>query len=386
MNKTDKIALARRILQACDLLKKKEVAPRLCFVGFDGFTDEILSVVDKRKDCNNFTEIPLIEKFGQLILQASGKSCNVELISKQKKIGGNAPILTEALLQGGHRIAFAGSIGTQGNIEPLFVSMANLCEKVYPLSPSGQSQALEFQDGKIILGKLDSLYQVTEEKIVHTIGKENLISLFEDCDLFASVNWTMLPAMTKFWKYLSNELFPQIPSLSSKKKFRWMFVDLADPAKRSDEDIKEALETLQALKPYFSVILGLNEAEALRIVKVLYKDMKGGNLHNIEKITQAIHSHSKLDQICVHATAFASVATSQECASVYGPYCTKPLLSTGAGDNFNAGYCNGLLYQRSVAESLLLGVATSGYYVRKGKSPSVEELSHFLVDWDKGAI
>jgi len=30
-------------------------------------------------------------------------------------------------------------------------------------------------------------------------------------------------------------------------------------------------------------------------------------------------------------------------ASVEGPFCPKPLKSTGAGDRFNAGYCLGLI-------------------------------------------
>ena len=37
-------------------------------------------------------------------------------------------------------------------------------------------------------------------------------------------------------------------------------------------------------------------------------------------------------------------------------------------------------------ESLTLGVATSGYYVRNAKSPTIEEIADFIDDWDKGEI
>jgi sugar/nucleoside kinase (ribokinase family) len=63
---------------------------------------------------------------------------------------------------------------------------------------------------------------------------------------------------------------------------------------------------------------------------------------------------------------------------VDGPFVAKPLISTGAGDHFNAGFCLGAMLGCEPAMCLQIGVATSGYYVRTARSPSIENLIEFL--------
>jgi sugar/nucleoside kinase (ribokinase family) len=83
--------------------------------------------------------------------------------------------------------------------------------------------------------------------------------------------------------------------------------------------------------------------------------------------------------ICVvHPTAFATAANAQETAVAPGPYTPNPKISTGAGDHFNAGFCIGQIAGLSLEESLQIGVATSGYYVRNASSPGRLQLVEFL--------
>jgi sugar/nucleoside kinase (ribokinase family) len=70
-------------------------------------------------------------------------------------------------------------------------------------------------------------------------------------------------------------------------------------------------------------------------------------------------------------------------ALVEGPYTRSPKLTTGAGDNFNAGFCFGQVQGFNAQESLILGVATSGLYVRNGRSASQKELMEFLALWSQ---
>ncbi len=101
---------------------------------------------------------------------------------------------------------------------------------------------------------------------------------------------------------------------------------------------------------------------------------------------QEIRKKLNISQVVVHATDFALSCSETACAIVDGPYCAHPKLSTGGGDNFNAGYCMGSILEMSQAEALLLGTATSGYYVRQAKSPTLSNLATFLQDWAKDAI
>lgn len=367
-----KVGLAEKLLKKFDdITNNPETAP-CCFVGFDGFTDEILKAVDTRSSQEAFKPMDKMAQFGTRIVEAAGKSCNIELVRKQTKIGGNAPILTNALLEGGHRITFVGAIGIVDEIEPLFQEMACCCEKVIALCPSAHSDAIEFDDGKVILGKLDTLIDVNYETILKHIDKTTLTELLDQMDLLICANWTMLSKMTDIWHHLAKEIVPEFKI----EKKRLMFVDLADPAKRTDEDIQNCIQALADLNQTYDVILGLNEAEASRIAKVLC----------VSTEVSKIRKKSGLSQIVIHGTNFAVSSTSDEIDRVDGPYTPKPMLTTGAGDNFNAGFCNGLLYQLSNEEALLSGVVTSGYYVRHGISPTMSELAQFLKDWEEKCL
>ena len=157
---------------------------------------------------------------------------------------------------------FIGPIGDPHDIEPIFQNMAKRCELALTLGPSAHTNALEFENGKVLLGKLKHVMDIGWDSILKRIPKKKLASLLDQSDLFACTNWTMLPKMTDLWKKIIKEI---LPSLKTKNPQRILFVDLADPAKRTSSDIKEALITLKKLQSHYSVALGLNEAEAERV-------------------------------------------------------------------------------------------------------------------------
>ncbi len=66
---------------------------------------------------------------------------------------------------------------------------------------------------------------------------------------------------------------------------------------------------------------------------------------------------------------------------VEGPFIAKPLITTGAGDHFNSGFCLGKLLGLDNELCVLTGVTTSGFYVRTGQSPSIADLAMMLRNW-----
>lgn len=357
--------------QLIDKWKKLENLPSKateCFIGFDGFTDEILEAVESRDSDTVYRAYTSMRNFGQRISSAAGKSANIELILRQTKLGGNAPIMTNALLKGGHHITFAGTIGSPECIEPLFAKMAKECRKVYPLGASGHSEAIEFHDGKIILGRHASLHNLSAEKILAAIGKENLLAELEACKLFVSVNWTMLSSTTDLWNFILCDI---VPKLSRKERF--MFVDFSDPAKRPDEQLTQALKILQLLGHRFKIILGLNLAEAERLA-----DLAKLSKNTIDAVAQGLKDLYGFDKIIIHNAKWVVGVEKNILHTIPSFYTETPSVSTGAGDNFNAGFCNGLLYELDFSTCLVLGLATAGYYVRKGQSPEIPQLGEFL--------
>lgn len=344
-------------------------------VGFDGFTDDIIAVVDQR--CNGSVRyMEKISQFGERILSASGQSCNLELINLDKRLGGNAPLLTNALLRLEQKCTFVGTIGEKERIEPLFSGLAESCQEAFSLGASGHTDALEFVDGKVLLGKTDSMNAVTYDNLIDRVGAQHLDRLLERCPLVASVNWTMCPHMSDLWQGL---LENHLPKLSVDRR-RWWFVDLADPAKRTDEELAHALTLLQQFAPYYRVVLGLNISEATR-VSTLGAGPPGGS--GLESLAHAIQIGFEFEQVVVHGKGekLGAVATPDIVGSISAPLCEHPKISTGAGDNFNAGYCHGLLLGLEPLEALHVAVGTSGFYVRTGQSPIRKELVNFMQEW-----
>lgn len=343
-----------------------------CFVGFDGFTDEILRAVATRSSASQFTLMQSMHDMSARIQESRGKSCNIELVSERVKIGGQGPIFSQALSEMGHQITLVGLLGDP-DIEPLFESLRNPIELI-SLGPSSQTLAIEFSDGKVMLGKHHSVHDVSWETLLRHVTCAQLIALHETVDLFMSGNWTMLPGTTGIWKGFINHI---IPHLSDRK--RWMYIDLADPAKRSDSDLREALDLLKDLMPRYQVILGLNLAESRRVGSV-YGVPFSEKPQRVVTLAEQLVRSLEIAQVVIHAIDYAVAADGRCCELVWGPD-APPLLTTGGGDNFNAGYCHALLNKLSLRQALLCGVAVSGFYISHARSPRIDELASFFRLW-----
>lgn len=343
----------------------------LVFCGFDGFVDEIVHVVDQRISESIYTRIKTISEYSKHIADAAGVSTNIEYVTQQVKIGGNGIIFSNALATFGNEIVYVGATGDP--IELIFQPMQRICKELIGIAPSAHTDAVEFLDGKLIISKLQSLGAITYEKILTKLGEKDLKGYMNDAILVAFMNWTMLPHMSDIWRHLLDEILP------GTNKKGYAYFDLADPQKRNREDLKEALNLIRGFSKYRDVILGLNFSEAKQIA----------NLYNIKSDTLLSLTHNlnnilKIHGIVIHLLKEACCVIDGKYTHVKGPYCTDPVLTTGAGDNFNAGFCEGLLRSATTVQCLLLGVATSGFYVRNGYSPTREQLQAFISQWSEG--
>ncbi len=346
------------------------LAQRRVTIGLDGFVDEIISVVDKRESADRFTRVPSLAAMGARISAAAGKSTNIELVVERVKLGGNGPIMANALAVAGARVTYIGNLGYP-HLHPVFEELAQRAT-VHSIAEPGRTDALEFDDGKIMLGKHASLRDVNWQNLVDRVGVAKLTAAFAEADLVGLQNWTMLPHMSDIWEHVLTEICPK---LTARHTF---FFDLADPEKRDPKDIRHALELIAQFQRYFEVYLGLNEKESFEIGEVLgYRGEHHGEAA-VAAVAQFISEKLPLAGIVVHPRAYAVAASRAGLARVQGPFVERPLISTGAGDHFNAGFCLGKLIGADNEVALQLGVATSGYYVRTAKSPAPGDLVSFL--------
>lgn len=360
---------AQKLLVANDRAKSMSA-----FVGLDGFVDEILHVVDKRYDANRFDRVPTIAKFSERLAGAAGKSTNVELVNHITKLGGNGPIMANALASFGLKVTYLGNLGYPA-LHPVFNEFAKKAE-VYSIAEPGHTDALEFEDGKIMVGKHQSLKDVNWENIQARFGREQFVAKFGSSDLVGFVNWTMLTYMSDLWESLQKEICAGLKSPRRK-----IFFDLADPEKRKPEDIRRALGLISNFEKYFDVILGLNEKEAYEIGKVLGLNLTAQTPECLSQLAREIWRQLKINTLVVHPVTYALAVSDDKVDLVEGPFVAKPLITTGAGDHFNSGFCLGKLLGLNNAESVLTGVATSGFYVRTAQSPTISQLAEMLRSW-----
>jgi len=347
---------------------------RKAVIGLDGFVDEIIAVVDKRHSHEAYDAIETIELLGRKISAAAGKSMNFELMVKRMKLGGNGPIMANALAAAGIGVTYVGAVGYP-TIHSVFSEMAEHAN-VISLGEPGHTDALEFDDGKRMMGKYtQEMGEINWDNLMSRVGKERWVELLEQADLVGMVNWVMLPFLGEIWE---KSMAMGVPS--RKGKGRSLFIDLCDPEKRTQADILHAMNTLTKYQEIVDVTLGLNLKEASTIAEVIGVPVKGDAEGQIVSTAQRIREKLNLTCVVVHPRRGAAAATAGEQGSFAGPFIQEPKISTGAGDHFNGGFCLGRMLGMNLDESLCVGTATSGYYVRTGVSPTAAQLAEFISD------
>ncbi len=345
--------------------KIKLLATKKVTLGFDGFVDEIVAVV-RSKDEASTLYFSSINEFGKYLLSKEGKNFALELEQVVTKIGGNMPIMANALSQLGIIQACVGALGFP-QIHPVFHQMPSTC-KLHSFANPGFTKALEFNGAKIMLAEMRDLNKVDWNTIKGRLGLQTLIELFTESDLICLLNWSEIKNSNAIWQGLLTDVLHG--HLHTKKRFA--FVDLADCTRKSDNSILEATGLLKSFSTYWNVVLGLNLNEALHLHKVLIgHPMTEAEIERAgEKLAEQLSIHS----IVVHYSKEALLWEQTGQHRMKSFFIPNPKIATGAGDNFNAGYCAGLLLELNASQRLRLGHASSNHYMRFGESPSASEL------------
>ncbi len=362
-------------------------------IGFDGFVDSIIQVVDKRTGVDQYDPIPTIDIFGKKVSAAAGHSSNFELVTTREKLGGNGPIMANALAAAGIGVTYIGALGYP-DLHPAFNDFAKHAT-VHSVANPGYTDALEFTDGKLMLGKYQSLIALDYNAIENVMGAGTFKKIVTQSRLIGMVNWTMVPHLESVWQKLHDDTLAsnagdnsggggdsggEGESRGGGRKL--IFIDLADPAKRTRDDIARALGLISKLNTRADVILGMNLSESSQVADVLGITIDGDPEDAIESTCAALCEKLNIYCTVIHPrkSAAAAIRTADriQTGRYFGPFTAKPKLSTGAGDNFNAGFCLAQLAGLNVLESVCVGTHTSGFYVRNAHSPSLTELVDFL--------
>ena len=335
-------------------LKNKKVV-----VGFDGFVDSIVQPIRKNGDSSGIPKyFKTMTEFGTYIADHSRKNCSIELDTSSRRFGGNAPILANALADLGADVLCVGTLDDDSTSD-VFQNMA--CRKI-SYGKAGISLALEFQDGKILLGQTMPCREPAWKEIKSRAPK--IHDELTNAWLIAMVNWSELTYMDTLLSDIYRECFSGL--LPEKKKV--FYFDLADVTRRSDEEILSILKLISCYAEKRYTVLGLNANEYAHICSVLGIDQQNALVSDLLK-------KYAFDEVLIHTqnsnhAYCASGAHFQYAFNVNETPCTL----TGAGDHFNAGYCAGLLLGIPPEHRLQMASVFASDYISRGETMSLEEL------------
>lgn len=347
------------------------------FVGFDGYLDNIQHAVKSKNGAGSSDYFATIEDFATHILSLAGKSGQIEMHTQETKIGGNAPILANALGNLGVKNYCLGSMGFP-QISAEFKTMNPLCELI-TYGHSGVTNAMEFGDGKLMFSDLGAFERVNWSYLKSVIGVESILSYISKSQVVALVDWVNLPHSTDIWRGILSEI---VRPLGNPNK-HYLF-DLCDPSKKSPEEIVQMLDLISEFANFGLVTLGMNENETRKIwlaLKGLPIASSEANEIDLKEITSFIFEKLNIQYLLIHPTGSTIICSQEGIIEVQGKMVGQPKVLTGGGDNLNAGYCLGLLLGMSQSQCALIGMATSGAYIQNGVSPSISDLIAYLKTW-----
>jgi hypothetical protein len=357
---------------------KKNPVTQKAVTGFDGFVDQIRKAVQS-KHGDTVEYYPTLTAFASRIQAASGKSGQVEMVTIKTKLGGNAPILSNALGKLEIKNTCIGAMGFPRK-HKAFASMHANCERLSLLHP-GASDAIEFSDGKMIFSDLKVFDPYDWKYIRQCKDFSKIKRRISESALVAFADWANLPHAYSIWDGVLHDIIKK----SGRHDYLFLF-DLCDVTKRTTEDIDEILDLISNFSIYGKVTLCLNENETLAIwaslngVNFLSPDFKK-HAPSLAEAGDFLYKMMKIEYLLVHPIDRILLFHQREIIESTGILVTECRVMTGGGDNLNAGYALGWMAGLPMSDCLLLGMAASGAYIRNGNSPTLQDLIDYLEWW-----
>ena len=339
------------------VLKTKKV-----FSGFDGYTDFLYSVIQKETNGKK-QKFQLSKEFVKDLSAAAGKSSEYEIVLKYKKIGGNAPLLSIGMATMGANVS---CVGLFDDDRRNFADRLKGSLQLLSLGPPATTIALEFEDCKFMLADCGNLNLINFQNIEEKIGLETIKEQITEADLISVVNWSAVANVKSILEKI-------LISENEKKSIRCknLFLDLSDVKAKDINEIEEYFQVIERIKRCWDITtcLSVNENE-LRALANKFRVNKGTEKETIQSVRQLC----RIDELILHAMDNAVFCSKEKLITVEKNICKKPVLTTGAGDNFNAGICVGKLLDLTPEMQLKVGNNAAEFYVANGYSGNLEQI------------
>ena len=223
--------------------------------GFDGFVDEMISLVGERRSLADFTPVPDIATFGRQVTSAAGHSSLREIVVNDTHPGGCAVNLADGLASLGVCVDCFATLGDP--VHPAFHEIAAKCHGFHSWGGEpGRTLAFEFNDGKLMFSAVRHLVGFTPEAARGFLENGYYQGACAEAQVIALTDWTLYPAHDRYLEVIAAggiRLAQASPAFS--RRFGGSIGTLTS-------DILEVAGILHDFEPSGSVTLGLNGNEA----------------------------------------------------------------------------------------------------------------------------
>ena len=344
--------------------------------GFDGFIDTFIELENPDS----------MESFGPKVAEAAGIATSFTARHQGDRFGGNGPLFASALHAFFHQevaITYIGALGEEEVLPVFREALEDKMKRMITLAEPAHSDCLEFRDGKVMLSDLRTCAEIHWDRLLERMNPEDLDAELRQCNFVGAVNWGKLVNVGSIWEGISKSL----AKLGRTPKEVPFFMDLAEFEQRPLDDQKALVELVSTITKECDTILSFNLKEAWQMAAVFGADFKGKKAPaEIAELASYLFEQIDVDRIVIHPNDGAACASQNGAVYVPGPFCQKPLISTGAGDTFGAGVMAARLLGLSDAAIIVCGACASGYYVRTGKFSTVGQILDLAEQWKTDSL
>lgn len=364
-SRTDDVT--RMAVKACRRDLPSPIRPPEAVLGFDGFVDTVRRVVDERHDPESFEPMTELGAFGDRIAASADErsSITVEWTHEGTRTGGHTCHVARALIGFG---ASPTMIGAYGDPERDVFADEFEAARRYSFGEPNFTEAVEFDDGKLLVTETGATRRLDWETLVDTVGTETIATRLDGADFFGMGYWVVVPDFPSILTGLREEVWPTLDDPPGT-----VLVDPGDIRQFADDVLAAGIDPLRRFAAVAPVTLSANRAEMGHLAAT-----HGGTADSLAAAATAVRDRLDLRRAVAHA-ADVSVAVGPEgTASVAVPRVADPAMTTSAGDHFNVGLALGLSAGLSDPAAVCLGNAVAGVFVRTGEPPTETALREFL--------
>jgi len=335
-------------------------------LGCDGFVDETYEIVEERRSADDYTPMPKVKSFGELLVERADGGIGVELVWKRRCEGGcgiNTGRIAACL---GIKPILPGLYGDK-SIDPAFEEFTDSCE-ILSLGDPALTIALEFPDGKVLMSDLRAVSNLTWDDIESRLGQAKLDEIFADLDVLGLGYWSLTANF--------DDIFEGFMAQCSKGNFpKRMFFDFADIKKKSSSAFIKSLDMIRRYNDRIKFTLSLNEHEVFELLKRIEVERPALEPAAIADVLKVARNKIGFDELVVHTPEFGAASSEAEGeAYAMQEKQSNVIRLAGAGDSFNGGYLCASLSDLSLRERLVVANAATAFFVCHATGPTREQL------------